>query len=209
MTRILFLLTAAALIAHPATAGSSPALHVLILNDAGVSPMMLKEAVSTATKIYEKAGVRVSWLDCTVGKGALHAGCAVGPHSEARLLRLVAAGKLGRLRPSLGELGRAILREDRSRGRMAYVFPSLVADLANRAENGAAAQLLFTRLLGCAMAHELAHLLGVHHAKAGVMAVGWGLDALEDIRRGKLDFQPQEIGRLRLAAAPSDAASAD
>ena len=208
MTRIPFLLTAAALIAHPATAGSSPVIHVLILNDAGVSPMMLKEAVSTATKIYDKAGVRVSWLNCKAGKAPLAEGCEETP-SGARLLRLVPAEKLTRLRPASGELGRALLREDRSRGRMAYVFPSLAEDLANRADSGLAARLLYAKLLGCAMAHELAHLLGVHHSEAGVMGVGWSLDVLEDIRRGELDFRSEEIDRLRLAAASSGAASAD
>ena len=38
-----------------------------------------------------------------------------------KLLRLVPRATVGKLRPVLGELGRAALRKDRSGGRMAYV----------------------------------------------------------------------------------------
>lgn len=199
MTRTCFLLTAFVLTAQAAIAEPSPELNVRILNDAEVSGMMLKEAISTATKVYKKAGVRVSWLDCTPGQKRLAEACRETASPGTRLLRLVPAATVGKLRPAAGELGRAALRQDRSGGRMAYVFASLVENLAGRAANGLEARLLYGRLLGCAMAHELAHLLGVHHSDAGVMGVGWGLDELEDVRGGRLGFEAGEAGRIAAA----------
>lgn len=194
---------------HTATAGVAPELHVRILNEGGVSKMMLREAVSTATKAYEQVGVKVSWLDCTPDRKRIPEACRETPTRGTRLLRLVPGNLVRKLRPAVGELGRAALREDRSGGRMAYVFPSLVEDLAERAASGLEARLLFGRLLGYAMAHELAHLLGVHHGEAGVMGVGWGLDELGEVRAGAFGFAPAQAARVRTSVEGSKEVTAD
>jgi hypothetical protein len=155
--------------------------------------MMLKEALSTATKIYEKAGVKVSWLDCTLGGKRLAEACHQPASPGTRFLRLVSGAAVEKLRPEVGELGRALLRPDGSRGRMAYVFTSRVEDLAGRAASGLEARLLFARLLGCAMAHELGHLLGMRHAGAGVMSTAWGVDELDATRAGVFGFEPTAL----------------
>lgn len=209
MTRTSLFLAALVLSSRVLIASPAPELHVRILNEAGVSKMMLKQAISIAAKAYEKAGVNVSWLDCTPGQKQLPEACQETAIPGTRLLRLVPGEVVGKLRPSLGELGRAALREDRSGGRMAYVFPSLVEDLAGGVASGLEARLLFGRLLGYAMAHELGHLLGVHHGEAGVMGVAWGFDELDDVRAGAFGFASAEAQRVLAAVNQSHTADAD
>ena len=155
--------------------GISQTVQVRVYNDAGVSAMMLSEAISTAAKVYDKVGVIVAWLDCTSSKERRDEGCNAKLTPSTRVLRL---------QPH--ELGRAVLRADHSRGTIAYIFPNLVEDLAGRVGNGLAARLLFGRLLGYTVAHELAHLLGVRHSESGLMSPVWGRDDLDGILTGSL-----------------------
>jgi hypothetical protein len=59
------------------------------------------------------------------------------------------------------------------------------------------------------MAHELAHLLGVHHGEAGVMGVAWGLDELDEMRAGGFGFANADAARLLATVSQPHTADAD
>ena len=74
----LLLVTFLAAIAFPAGAETfpdeRPQVIVSVYNDAGVSATVLEEAKQEAAKIFDRAGLRVAWKDCSpnhVGPDAL------------------------------------------------------------------------------------------------------------------------------------------
>ncbi len=210
MSRILFLVTAAALSVHAATTDeAAPELEIRIRNDAGVPRSMLKAAISTLAKVYRKAGVRLMWQECSARQG-----CADTLGSDVRILVLGAAGAVGQRSPGPGELGRAVLHEGCRQGRIAYIFASLVDLRATQAamklrQRQLYSRLLYHRLLGYAMAHELAHLLGVGHGAEGLMAVAWDTDTLDEIRRGTLTFEPRQADHVLASVTKQQGCPAD
>ena len=115
-----------------------------------------------------------------------------------RILVLGEAGSAGQWPASPGELGRAFLREDCMQGRTAYIFVSLVERQANESalpldQRQLYSRLLYHRLLGYVMAHELAHLLGLRHSSSGILARDWDADTLEQVRHGVLIFEPSQV----------------
>ncbi len=209
MSRMLFLVTAVALTVQGATNELAPELDVRIRNDAGVPRRMLKAAISTLAKVYRKAGVRVMWQECSARQG-----CAETLGSEARILILSTGGSLGQWSPAQGELGRTLLQEDCRQGRIAYIFASLVEHRATQAamklqQRQLYSRLLYHRLLGYAMAHELAHLLGVGHGAEGLMAAAWETDTLDEIRRGTLTFEPRQAERILASVTKQQGCLAD
>lgn len=86
------------------------------------------------------------------------------------------------------------MREDRTGGHSAYLFEPQIPGAA-RAEQGAAAKLLYSRLLGYAMAHKLTHLLGFDHAKGGIMDTSWSRDGRSEIRGGKMHWSRDEAAK--------------
>lgn len=55
-------------------------------------------------------------------------------------------------------------------------------------------------VLGCALVHELGHLLlkSSEHSRNGLMATGWGCQSLIEAERGNLLFSQKEAALLRL-----------
>jgi hypothetical protein len=190
MTRTIALLTAGLLSAAVSPAATAE-LEVRLQNDVGVAPKLLKEARATAEKVYRRAGVSVTWLDCTKSKERLDDGCEAKLGPTSRILRLVPRRLAQGLNPRPGELGRALLREDDRAGTLAYIFEHRVEDLS-QAVGGESPRLLYSRLLGYAMAHELAHLMGVAHGQTGVMDPSWNRDDLSEIRVGSLALSRAE-----------------
>ena len=65
------------------------------------------------------------------------------------------------------------------------------------------------RILGYVLAHELAHLLGVHHSKSGVMHGPWSPSELAELLQGTLPFQKDEEERIRASLRGERTSAAD
>ena len=92
---------------------------------------------------------------------------------------------------SLDTLGEAFFRDDQP-AYLAEVYYEAALQFASQrdVEPGV--------LLGCVMAHELGHLLlGPGHTRHGIMRPAWNSLELDEMRFGRLKFDPAESGQIR------------
>ena len=175
--------------AGAAAAGfAEPGLKITlrIYNHAEVDAQTLLRAEQVATRIYRKIGVEVVWLD--------------QQESDLNLIipARATAQTLGVGRSSLG------LAPGTGRRDWAYVFYDRVEELS-RSQVAAVADRKVRRwattaqILGCAMAHEVGHLLGLSHSAIGLMRDGWRWNDLLNVAYGDLDFTPQQAAVIRTA----------
>lgn len=176
--------------------GRAEELHritVRVFNYAEVSSAVLAEAEGEATRIFERVGMAVAWIDCRppAGSAPSPAACEelLGPTDLA--LRILSGSRAARA--TLGEdtLGYAVISG--GRGSMASVFHDRARQLA---EGG---MVSHCQALGHAMAHEIGHLLlgTAQHASRGIMRARWEREDLHDAARRGLVFDPQQAERLR------------
>jgi len=174
---------------------SQERLTVRVYNQAGVSGATLSNASLTAMEIFKQAGIETEWLIC--GTPGSREGCnsptGNGKVSEGSLMIIVRQRPFQglRVRESLA-FGAAVLVASSQTGDQAYVFYDLVKKAAGVTWPGAVAHLL-----GHAMAHEAAHLLGVGHASGGLMRAGWTARDLKQASTFLLLFRESEARQLR------------
>ena len=179
-------------------------IEIRLQDYVGLRQSKLQTALSTAAKRFKQAGVSVVWLDCTPTNPRLDGGCEAPVTPRTRILRIFRRDQGIRLNARSGELGRALLREDRGGGTFAGIFHHQVEARAAWAMSAPrmggdrlSARLLPARLLGYAIAHEIAHLFGIHHAAGGIMHDSWSPAEIADILTGSLRFTAPEISRIR------------
>lgn len=195
-------LLAAAFLAAAAAAGQT--LEVRVQDYAGLPRGVWKTSLATASRAFRRAGVEIRWLNCTPDSARLDRRCRTEPPPGTRVLRVLPPEMTEKTRASAIECGRAQLAADGSRGTYASVYWGRVRKLA---ESGArrvglgrdptSSRTKEARLLGYVLAHELAHLLGVHHGSAGVMHGPWSPPEIAAAVAGTLRFQPAEEVRIR------------
>jgi hypothetical protein len=132
-------------------------IPVAIHNYAAVPPVILAGAQSTATRIYEQAGVDVLWVDPVACPTAVH-------------VHILSRGMAERVAAGDAVLGVATVGSA-----MAYVLYGRVLDASLRFH------LHPSRLLGYVMSHEIGHLLlpGRMHGRAGLMRADVSLRLIE------------------------------
>ena len=192
--RLIVLLVAAQAGASEAASDAGAAVAIRTYNYATVPDGHLAAARLEATRIFERAGISLDWIDCRVPGGFGGAACTE-PLLAGRDLMLRLVDRI----PARGErivaLGESMLdREQRSGVLMTIdVFPVR-----------AVAEQAFTAvptLLGRAIAHEIGHLLlgSAAHPVAGLMRALWSRDELRGLRPAHWGFSAREAAKMRQA----------
>jgi hypothetical protein len=155
----------------------------------------LFEAERTATAVLRKAGIEMLWLACPTANASADVPSCATVDPTHLTLHLLCEAVPNRLQQVHGDaLGFAALGEKPSR--TAWVFADRVKVFA------VDQRLIFARLLGAVIAHELGHLLldETEHSNAGLMHSYWTRQELLAIECGVLQFSDAESKRVQSGA---------
>lgn len=163
--------------------GRAPRITIRLLNEARVPARALADMRQTVDGIFHKAGVGITWSECPLDpKGQAHGSCASALTLDQFEVRLTS-----RCRAKLGVLGHAV-------GQKASVCYENVVVMSDWRYTGI--------MLGCALAHELGHLLLAteKHSLDGLMAGPWDGHIFRLAEQASLSFASKEARRVRRAA---------
>jgi hypothetical protein len=168
--------------AEPAEA--NPIIAIRLEHPNGLAGLGLVQAQELATRIYREAGVTLRW---TVDEAT---------EADRTLTVVFTTSTAAPSAPTSDSMGVAPSPGDGTRGTTAYVFIDRVTAFA--ASNRLAAQYV----LGCALAHEIGHLLlpPNAHASYGIMRDSWHPALFPPRAPGVLGFPPAQARLLRLRA---------
>jgi hypothetical protein len=167
--------------------GRTARINVRVYNYAQVPDRALEQGEKTAARVFRKAGIEVSWMNCNPAATDIElvANCTreMGPPYFAvrivprmAIVQGVTDGKTG---------GLAI-------GNLASV------SFCRAAEEAAAGSIAPSELLGLVMAHELGHmLLGPSHSESGIMQAHWTREDLQHGPHGGFEFTPRQAQLIR------------
>ena len=165
-------------------------LTVSVYNEGGVPGEVLSRAEAAASRIFQRAGIEVNWLNCEVP----------APNEQAsRACREIAFPKhlqLRIVRKSAGLKGEAMGVSFQGKdgvGCLADLFYEPMEQLERSDGTDVAC------LLGYVAAHELGHLLlgASSHAVAGIMQARWTADALTSGQAARMVFLDQESQKMK------------
>jgi hypothetical protein len=174
-------------------ASEPPGLEVSVFNTAHIPEANLRQAEARAGRIMWRAGIQVTWLDCSVTPALPKASEVPRPESSDACIAIhypehVAITILDRPRSATSEtFGQAFLNENGSGGYIDIYYgriSSLRSDLL----------LSPSEILGCVIAHEIGHLqLGPNsHSRTGLMRAHWDAKSLSEAAKGQLLFTPSQ-----------------
>ena len=173
----------------------SPRITVFVYNYASVSPEVLLQTEAEASRIYQRAGLEIHWLDCPLSSEEANRfpTCQVSPGPAKLAVRLMSRSMGQRLPHEQDSFGFAMFPEDGSFATVSNVFSGHAQDFAS--DHG----LPYSVMLGHLIAHELGHLLlGVgSHSSTGIMHVPWHLKELKSAAQGLLNFTPEQADRMQ------------
>ena len=177
-------------------------LRVHLYVDAKVDSSVVGSARRVAEGLLSAAGVPTTW---SIGKQARNAEASSTRPDVVTILRSDGL-RLGRD----SSCGFAARGEHHVGGSVVVSVPCVAAFAfgLSRSENGRHPWLATPRhddLVGVVIAHEIAHILGLRHASAGIMRSGLHVEDVLALRAGKLAFQQQEVPRLRIRLAAAHA----
>jgi hypothetical protein len=164
-------------------------LTVRVYNYAQTSSTVLDQAKREAGRIFGEAGLKTVWLDCMSGQSSLlpQAPCqqAIGP-TDIRL-RILPSPVRNSLQDTV--FGFAIAPA------LATVYYESVLALARYDER----EFEGSVVLGCAMAHEIGHLLlgSNSHSVSGVMQARWERRQIQEELRGGTLFTSKQARLIR------------
>ena len=169
-----------------------PAITVLVANYSQASPAVLAAAGREAGRILGQAGLRTSWLECSVGPSGVSLGdpCQEAPAANGIRLRILPAPVLDKFQDSV--FGFAV------HPLLASVYYEFALRRAKRDD----AEFELPIILGCVMSHELGHLLlgSNSHSDKGIMLPRWEVNQVRQLMMGTLLFTPDQARLIRLEA---------
>jgi hypothetical protein len=181
-------------IAKSALAVEAPkvVLPIVVFDYAHLSPSMLAKAEGEAGKILSQAGLQVVWMNCLQAQSTErpNARCEGEPAADSLVLRLLPKSSPADVHDSVFGFAVAPI--------LASVYVSGAAKLAR--SDGAEFELPV--ILGCAIAHEIGHLLlgAQSHASSGIMQGLWGRNQIRQAMTGRLLFRGEESIRIQREA---------
>jgi hypothetical protein len=164
--------------------GPSAAITVQIYNYSQASPAILTGAEREAGRILTQAGLRAVWLDCPVVPFTVdsHAPCQKAPEATDIRLRVLTAPIQNKFQDTVfGFTVHPVL---------ASVYYEYVVRLAKTDD----AEFELPIILGCAIAHEIGHLLlgPNNHSADGIMRAKWERKQVEQAMWGTLLFTSEQ-----------------
>jgi len=165
-------------------------LTVSVYNEAGVPGEVLSRAEAAASRIFQRAGIAVNWLNCEVPAASEHASRACGEVAFPKHLHLRIVRKSAGLN---GEAMGVSFQGEDGIGYLADLFYEPMEELERSDRTDIA------RLLGHVAAHELGHLLlGTNsHAVTGIMRARWTADELTSAEAARMVFLDQESQKMK------------
>lgn len=182
-------------------AGSGLGITVRLVNSAKVPQAKLLQGEEEAAYILRRAGVALTWQDCSAGSGGWETGpCTFGLGATDFWLH-VATWKPAASVEMLGftELSQVPGTDENVAG---IYYP----EVRNMAE---ALRVAESEILGAVLAHEIGHLLGVGHSRTGVMCSRFGQSHIAQASGGGLLFSAMQARQIRTEIARLKAASED
>jgi hypothetical protein len=175
---------------------------IRVYDNAGVPPSHRARAISHSRKILDRAGVRLSWLDCPAPHyGTPDTRCAT-PRSALDLVVRLANLPAEDTSTSFTSLGYSMINHETHNASFATIFVNRVNDLADHA------RVDRVTLLARAVAHEIGHLILAtnKHSDEGILREVWTVEQLARNRASDWLFLPVESERLRYVRMLADRA---
>ena len=164
-------------------------ISVRVCNSVHIPDKILDSAKAEASFVLETGGLKVTWLDCSTETMVQE----LGPLDF--VLCLVAFRLSGADRPGQRAMGST---STANRMRQNYVFVHYESITKTARDHGTEWQTY--QILGCAIVHELSHLLlGAEHTQRGVMRGVWGSPDLLLMSKREITFTQQERERIQQA----------
>jgi hypothetical protein len=194
----LFLILATAATGAQTNPTSSLGLVVHVCAETDVDDATLRRAATVAERLMTSAGAIATWRICKRNERS-DGWNDVAPHIVAILL----SRRLGKEPDKCGVADRGT----RSVGTALLSVPCLeeftrrIARMSGYRSHPQLASGRYDDFLGVLVAHEIGHLLGLGHARTGVMRSRLNVDDLVAFRADTLRFTPKEAARLRASSA--------
>jgi hypothetical protein len=171
-------------------------LTLRVYNYARLDSMSLTLSEKIAAAIFQNVGIETVWVDCPVSKekSSAYLDCQSDMGTSDLVLRILPRRMALKLLHRHDTLGFAQICPETEPACELNVFYHQIDELAARGYRG-------DRILGYAMAHEMAHvLIGPAHSEEGIMRGEWTPTDLQRISLGlSLDFSNSQSSQLRNA----------